>query len=331
MVRMAGMRKTAWFSWMLSAGAMLAVHGMAVAQTSADPMGEWVMQIGRRTLFVLSIHPAEKAGQACAGSLSRPQRVQTADAVSFSHINGPIEAEPIVACERNGDILTITVEHPADRSDRDAYRLAARDSTHAVLQLQGVPLAPFRLERAKGAVSVSTDWDADKTYSPDVDVPSNEEMKRIFDEDQRAREAGSKTDWKEVNRTDAERRDATRKLLSDGALHTGEDFWRAAFVFQHGSTPDDYLLAHTLAIVALKKGNQDGAWIAAATLDRYLQTVNQPQIYGTQFRYPKGEATTQDPYNRTLISDPLRQQLGVPSIDQQTVQLKRFDRERPKQ
>jgi hypothetical protein len=142
------------------------------------------------------------------------------------------------------------------------------------------------------------------------------------------RQPGLKTDWAEASRTDAERRAQTRKLLNDGALHTGEDFWRAAFVFQHGSTPDDYLLAHTLAIVALKKGDQDGAWIAAATLDRYLSSIKQPQIYGTQFHWPKGEATTQDPYNRTLISDPLRQQLGVPGLENQQSQLKQWNKER---
>jgi len=36
-------------------------------------------------------------------------------------------------------------------------------------------------------------------------------------------------------------------------------------------------------LVAAAKGDQGAAWIAAATLDRYLQSVRQPQIYGTQF------------------------------------------------
>lgn len=319
------------FGAMLSVGLLCGSCGMAqsvAGQTSSDPVGEWVLRIGQRTLFVLSIHPAEKPGQACAGSLSRPQHVQTADAVSFNHIDGSKETEPIVACERKGDVIAFTVEHPTDPTDRDSYQLAARDSAHAVLQLQGVPLAPFQLERARGRASVSTDWDVDKVYSAEDDAPSNAEMKRIFDEDQRVRQPGAKIDWKEVNRTDAERRDATKKLLSDGTLHTGQDFEWAAFVFQHGSTPEDYLLAHTLAIVALKKGNQDGAWIAAATLDRYLNSINQPQIYGTQFHFPKGEVTTQDPYNRTLISDPLRKQLGVPNLVQQQEQLKQWEKER---
>lgn len=322
------MLNTVWFCAMLLAGLLCGTCGTSVAQTTGDPMGQWVMRVGERTFLVLSIHPEEKAGQGCGGSLSRPQHFQTADGVSFSHVQGPTGTEPIVACARTAGSLSITVENPTKRSDRDTYRLIVRDSTHADLQPEGVPLPPFKLERASGTVAVSADWDPQKSYSPDDGMPSNPEMKRIFDEDQRVRQPGAKVDWLVVGRSDAERREATRKLLDEGALHTGEDFWRAAFVFQHGSKPEDFLLAHTLAIVALKKGDQDGAWIAAATLDRYLHSTNQQQIYGTQFHWEKGGPTTQDPYNRTLISDPLRQQLGVPTIEQQQAQRADYDEQR---
>lgn len=291
-------------------------------------MGEWVMHVGQRTMFVLSVRPAENKGQACAGSLSRPKHLQTADGISFNHVAGPTESESIVACERKAGGLSITVVNPTDATDRDTYMLMVRDGSHAELQIEGAPVPPLKLERATGAVAVSTDWEVNKSYSPDDDVPSNAEMKRIFDEDQKVRQPGFKIDWSVVSRSDAERREQTRKLLSEGALHTGQDFEWAAFVFQHGSTPDDYLLAHTLAIVALKKGEQDGAWIAAATLDRYLQSIKQPQIYGTQFLTPQGKPTTQDPYNRTLVSDPLRKQFGVPSVEEQQGQRKQYDVER---
>jgi hypothetical protein len=79
-----------------------------------------------------------------------------------------------------------------------------------------------------------------------------------------------------VNKSDSERRLATRRLLEEGALHTGEDFTWAAFLFQHGDTAHDYLLAHTLAVIVIKKGREDALWIATATLDRYLQSVQQP-------------------------------------------------------
>ena len=154
-------------------------------------------------------------------------------------------------------------------------------------------------------------------------------MKRIFDEDQKVRQMGLfNIDWASVRKSDAERRRATMKLLNEGALHSGEDFVWAAFIFQHGSGPNDFLLAHTLAMIAMKKGYTDAIWIASATLDRYLQSIKQPQIYGTQFLTPKGGSTTQEPYNRTLISDALRHELQVPGLAAQAAQCKQYNAER---
>jgi hypothetical protein len=103
-----------------------------------------------------------------------------------------------------------------------------------------------------------------------------------------------------VAKADAARREQTRRLLEAGALHSGEDYRHAAFVFQHGDSPADYLLAHALAMVAVTKGEATAIWIAAATLDRYLQTIGQKQIFGTQFltHSQNGrEVWTQEPYD----------------------------------
>ncbi|HTV08225.1 MAG TPA: hypothetical protein VMD97_04185 [Candidatus Aquilonibacter sp.] len=159
---------------------------------------------------------------------------------------------------------------------------------------------------------------------------SSAEMKQIFQEDQDVRQPAPKAAPRLVPRDDAARREATKKLLDAGALHTGDDFFEAAVVFQHGDRPDDYLLAHTLACIAVAKGNRDGLWIAAATLDRYLQKIGQPQIYGTQFSRANQDAPwTQDPYDRDLISDALREQLGVPPLAAQADQLKHFQSQFP--
>lgn len=111
---------------------------------------------------------------------------------------------------------------------------------------------------------------------------------------------------------DEARRTRVRALLEAGALNSGDDFYHAAFVFQHGSEPGDYLLAHSFALIAASRGRPDATWIAAATLDRYLQNIGRPQIYGTQYSTPRGRPTTQDPYDRDLVSDALRAALGVP-------------------
>jgi hypothetical protein len=121
--------------------------------------------------------------------------------------------------------------------------------------------------------------------TPETPVyPSNAEMAAIYAADQADRQPGAAAiDWSVVEPRDRARQARTRALLDAGALQSGDDFWHAAYVFQHGSEPNDYLLAHTLAMIATARGRDDAIWIAAATLDRYLQKSSRPQIYGTQF------------------------------------------------
>jgi hypothetical protein len=144
--------------------------------------------------------------------------------------------------------------------------------------------------------------------------PSNAEMKAIFEADQADRApAGAAIDWAAVTPRDEARRARTLALVAAGALASGDDYWHAAFILQHGSAPEDFLLAHTFAIIAAARGRADATWIAAATLDRYLRESGRPQIYGTQYNFSNETGTaTQDPYDRALVSDALRQALGVP-------------------
>jgi hypothetical protein len=154
---------------------------------------------------------------------------------------------------------------------------------------------------------------------------------------------------------DAERRKRASQLLDSGTLKSASDFHDAAFIFQHGDKADDYLLAHVLAMVAVSKGDPRGRWIAAATLDRYLQFIGRPQVFGTQYvtrgyfefllkaaaaqssqRAPEipqkddhknaspespdkdnPDEWIQEPYNSSLISDSLRAQYCVPPLEDQ--------------
>ena len=72
---------------------------------------------------------------------------------------------------------------------------------------------------------------------------------------------------------------------------------------------------------AAAKGNKDAAWIAAATLDRYLQAIGQKQIYGTQDLNRRETGPTMEPYNRELVPDALREMLGVPVLEKQDARL----------
>jgi hypothetical protein len=124
------------------------------------------------------------------------------------------------------------------------------------------------------------------------------------------------------------RRTRVRELLEAGQLRTGEDFHAAATIFQHGETADDYLLAHILAVEAVIKGDDRSKWMAAATLDRYLQLIKQPQVFGTQYPALEDKAKavpasslfagrTQAPYNETLVPEAVRLDFCVPGLEQQ--------------
>jgi hypothetical protein len=136
------------------------------------------------------------------------------------------------------------------------------------------------------------------------------------------------------------RRAEIRQLLEQGKITSGEDFSDAALIFQHGQTPEEYLFAHVLAVEALITGGSADKWIAAATLDRYLHAVNQPQVFGTQYPADKAAGNTpkpqvdprvwnvqrtQQPYDAKLLPDAVRRDFCVPDVSQQEKNLAIFN------
>jgi hypothetical protein len=118
-------------------------------------------------------------------------------------------------------------------------------------------------------------------------LADNPELATLYREDQAAREGTTyeKIDWVELSKRDAERRNRVRELLAQGTVRTSMDFFHAAMLFQHGSTPDEYRLAYSLANVSatLDPSNKTALWLSAAAWDRLLMSRNVPQWYGTQF------------------------------------------------
>lgn len=163
-----------------------------------------------------------------------------------------------------------------------------------------------------------------------ISQDDNTEMQVLFKADQAVRSGirpEQVTDRAFVTKMiadDQQRRLAVRKLLDAGALRSGTDYYAAAYVFQHGTTADDYLLAHSLALAAIANGKRDATWIAAATLDRYLQKIGQKQIYGTQFVSAKTTGPTMEPYDPALLPDALRTALGVPELKLQNERLEKM-------
>jgi hypothetical protein len=141
----------------------------------------------------------------------------------------------------------------------------------------------------------------------------NLKLTELYTVDQAARQ-GNNIDWVKLSSDDEKRRQEVHRMLSAGEVRTGTDYYHAAMVYQHGQTPDDYLLAHVLAVDAISLGSKDARWLSAATLDRYLRSIWQPQIFGTQFY---GEPLVQEPINPSIVGDKIRAVVCVVPIAEQ--------------
>jgi len=313
----------------LNAAATAAQSNAPAVKEQEDFSGNWVMRAGGRPFLVISLETNPEKQDEYAGFVTRPKSFSTTDGTQFSPVQSAGVQYRIVAAVMQDRCLALEGQNPSDENDKDAYLLCITAAGKGTLKLNPAwnEASPVVLET--GSPSIAANRNPSCTHSIGENATSNPEMKRIFDVDQKDRDPGvGKIDWVVVGKADQERRQETRALLAKGDLHTGEDFERAAFVFQHGQTPDDYLLAHTLAMVAVARGKADALWIEAATLDRYLHSIEHPQIYGTQFGWKDDQPATQEPYNRELIGDALRQDLGVPQRAAQEERRKEIESER---
>jgi hypothetical protein len=321
----------------LTIAVCLVAAGAACRKSSPPPLespqpsgyaGTWVMHVGQRVFGVLFIE--EKAGT-YTGSWTLPEHfgMGMGKRATFDHVTNQTKRTTFGTMAVQGDHLHFMIPDPKAPAEPDEFDMKLTSGNEASIQYVGVPIEPWPFRRVlDGTVpTVATDWDPQRSYPlKEETFTSNAEMRAIFDEDQKVRQGAmsgeiSDAQWVIISKEDALRRERTRSLLGHDQLHTSEDFREAAFVFQHGDKPDDYLLAHTLAMIAVAKGDNGSLWIASATLDRYLQSMDRPQIYGTQYVGKQGKMT-QGAFSSDFISDSLRAELGVPSLVEQQEQLK---------
>jgi hypothetical protein len=156
----------------------------------------------------------------------------------------------------------------------------------------------------------------------------SDELQAIFEADQADRRGDMfARDPQGVMERDRLRRERVDELLSLGALQSGADYFHAAMVFQHGSSLRSYRQAHALASRSRDLGDTRAAWLAAASLDRWLTTVGKPQRFGTQFHGVEGrwELLPVDP----TTTDEERAEWNVPSLAEQRQQAEQMTRDNP--
>ena len=151
------------------------------------------------------------------------------------------------------------------------------------------------------------------------DLTDNKALTAIFEEDQADRDPGfDGIDWDEVNERDADRRLRTLEILRRGEVRTSDDFLHAAYVFQHGSTVEDFRLALSLAWVAatIDSENEEASWLTASAWDRLLKEQGQPQWYGTQIEKFGDSPWKIYAIQEGAVTDEQRIQLSVPPLEE---------------
>ena len=118
----------------------------------------------------------------------------------------------------------------------------------------------------------------------DTDVQSNQTLLELYNEDQRVRKSKD-IDWDSVAKQDGKRRKSVLAMIAAGKLHTSEDYYHAAMIFQHCESADEIRTAFSLAWMAitLDPSNDSARWLSAAAWDRIMMREEMPQWYGTQF------------------------------------------------
>jgi len=275
----------------------------------ALPYGRWVLTVEGRNLMVLDVRPGE-GGSAASGTVTRPAAFSISPARAFSRVSEPVVALPILEATSQNGALAFSVASPRQGGDPVRFVLRAACGDRAELTFVGVPTEPFTVLRAGAEAAVAASWEASESYRVDEHFEDDPLLARLFAEDQEARAPG-RVAGEIVRREDAGRRAAARRLIEEGRVRTGLDFERAAFIFQHGDRPDDYLLAHSLAMLAVSRGRETALWIASASLDRYLLAIGRPQIFGTQTARGDGAGLPAQPYDEALIPSGLKRSLGV--------------------
>lgn len=287
---------------------------LAAASVPTPPcaIGTWATKASGQTIFRLDI---ENSSTGTTAIWTRPDNFEF-DGDTFSNVDGHVVRRAAnVTYVEDGD-LVLSFEDPRPKATPDILHVRCAQVGHISVTFAGPDFDPFDFVKASINEAQLEPWDAKKFYTRQILRPTNVEMTHIFDSDQADRQA-EHVDWSVVGPADEKRKQRTQELLDAGALQSGDDFYHAAFIFQHGSNTGDYLKAHLLAMVATARGNAGAIWIGAATLDRYLRRIGRPQVLGTQFKVPKGGPATQEPYDRSLISDAVRKALRVPPVAEQ--------------
>ena len=116
----------------------------------------------------------------------------------------------------------------------------------------------------------------------------NQELQSLYAADRREHANVPKVNtpaYRAMRTRDLERRQRVMDLVAANELQTAQDYYHAAWIMNHGDTPDDARQAHILATRSSDMDHRPARWLAAASYDRWQMYQGRPQKYGTNYVY----------------------------------------------
>ncbi len=154
----------------------------------------------------------------------------------------------------------------------------------------------------------------------------NQELIEMFERDQADRTQHIDRDIRQKN--DSIREARVYELLDSNKVRTSADYNYAALIFHHGEDSVAYKMAVKLMRKSIELDSTRNKWYLAALTDRYLLSVDKPQIYGTQYYRLEDKTVVQEEMDSTIITDAERIEYGVETLAEQRVKLINLNRKK---
>ena len=116
----------------------------------------------------------------------------------------------------------------------------------------------------------------------------NNELNFLYEADRQEHASQAKVntpEYEAMRARDLQRRRRVMEMIAAGEVNTAEDYYRSAWIMNHGDTPEDARNAHLLALRSSELGHRPARWLAAASYDRWQMYQGKPQKYGTNYVY----------------------------------------------
>jgi len=157
-------------------------------------------------------------------------------------------------------------------------------------------------------------------------VADNPELIEMFKKDQADRTNHFDRDILQKN--DSLREAKVYELLDSNKVRTSLDFNNAALIFHHGEDSVAYAMAVKLMRKSIELDSTRNKWFLAVITDRYLLSINKPQIYGTHYKRLDNNIVVREELDSTKITDAERVEYGVETLAEQREKLKNLNRKK---